>query len=185
MCATCACVCLLVRLVADCLLRRLVCVSSLVVVIGTHAASAAAAMSSLFNIRRKISLFILFLLVLFAFAAASRSVHGGGRRVDGRRGTGGVQRTQRARTRRPMTTPRRIRCSPVVTLAPCTLVSSSPLSVFSCCRPLSSNYHLQWIFLSVSWAFFVLIDFLFLTENTFIYDPSYKAWAVRSGYEEK
>jgi hypothetical protein len=50
---------------------------------------------------------------------------------------------------------------------------------------LSSNYWLQWIFLAASWAFFILIDFLFLTDNTFIYDPSYKAWAVRSGYEQQ
>jgi len=41
------------------------------------------------------------------------------------------------------------------------------------------------MFLAASWGFFLLVDFLFLTESTFIYDPNYRAWAVRSGYEEK
>jgi hypothetical protein len=33
-----------------------------------------------------------------------------------------------------------------------------------------------------AWAFLLIIDFLFLSENTFIYDPSYAAWSARSGY---
>jgi len=48
-----------------------------------------------------------------------------------------------------------------------------------------SNYWTQWIFLAAAWGFFLLVDFLFLSENTFIYDPSYSTWAVRSGYQEK
>lgn len=48
-----------------------------------------------------------------------------------------------------------------------------------------SGYALQWIFLASAWAFFIMIDFLFLTENVFIYDPSYRAWVVRSGYEQQ
>ena len=58
-------------------------------------------------------------------------------------------------------------------------------SAIGSCSLWCSNYWLQWIFLAASWAFFILIDMLFLTEDTFIYDPSYKTWSVRAGYEEK
>jgi len=70
---------------------------------------------SYFNYRRRIALFILFLLILFAFAAAS------------------------------------------------------------------SGYWMQWAFLAASWGFLILVDFIFLTENTFVYDPNYKTWGQRTG----
>jgi hypothetical protein len=71
-------------------------------------------MSEFFNIRRRLSFFVLLLLILFAFSAAS------------------------------------------------------------------SGYWIHWAFLAFAWGFFMIVDFLFLAENTFVYDPSYKGWAIRT-----
>lgn len=79
------------------------------------------------------------------------------------------------------TPPRRCCCSSSLLVTLCPPSSRFLFPFLDSC----SNYWLQWIFLAASWAFFILIDMLFLTEDTFIYDPSYKTWSVRAGYEEK
>ena len=45
----------------------------------------------------------------------------------------------------------------------------------------SSGYWIQWAFLATIWSMLIIIDFMFLNENTFVYDPNYKTWAIRSG----
>jgi len=49
----------------------------------------------------------------------------------------------------------------------------------------SAGYWIHWTFLASSWFFFVMLDFLFLSDATFIYDPNYQAWTVRAGYEKQ
>lgn len=46
-----------------------------------------------------------------------------------------------------------------------------------------SGYWIQWAFVASIWLVIVMLDFLFLSRNTFIYDPDYTNWAVRSGYK--
>mmetsp|Transcript_13151 Transcript_13151/g.14781 ORF Transcript_13151/g.14781 Transcript_13151/m.14781 type:complete len:82 (+) Transcript_13151:28-273(+) len=45
----------------------------------------------------------------------------------------------------------------------------------------SSGYWQHWTVLFGMFFFLVLTDFVFLGENTFVFDPSRASWAVRTG----
>ena len=58
-----------------------------------------------------------------------------------------------------------------------------------CCSPLSrvvvviSNLYLQWIVLAAGLGVLIIVDFMFLSEDTFVYDPSYKSWGIKTGQQ--
>ncbi|GAB5358327.1 hypothetical protein AAMO2058_000448000 [Amorphochlora amoebiformis] len=45
----------------------------------------------------------------------------------------------------------------------------------------SRNYHFHWIMLAIFWGMAVITDFVFLGEDTFIFDSNFKSWQIRSG----
>ena len=60
------------------------------------------------------------------------------------------------------------------------LVCCSPLCVSVC---VYSNLYLQWIVLAAGLAVLIIVDFMFLSEDTFVYDPSYKSWGIKTGQQ--
>ena len=51
------------------------------------------------------------------------------------------------------------------------------------CVDVLSNLYLQWIVLASGLAVLIIVDFMFLSEDTFVYDPSYKSWAIKTGQQ--
>lgn len=49
----------------------------------------------------------------------------------------------------------------------------------------SSGYWIQWAFLASIWGVLILVDFSFLAENSFIYDPDYTAWSAKTQGEQQ
>ena len=52
-----------------------------------------------------------------------------------------------------------------------------------CHIAVDSNLYLQWITLAAGLAVLIIVDFMFLTEDTFVYDPSYKSWGIKTGQQ--
>jgi len=53
--------------------------------------------------------------------------------------------------------------------------------VFFAFAAYSSNYWLEYSFVAAIWAVLIIVDFMFLDETTFVYDPNYKSWGIKSG----
>jgi len=51
------------------------------------------------------------------------------------------------------------------------------------CVVVCSNYYLQWIVLASGLFVLIIVDFMFLSEDTFVYDPSYKSWGIKTGQQ--
>ena len=74
---------------------------------------------------------------------------------------------------------------------PAHTLRSRPLVHRCCCAvagllsflPVCSNLYLQWIVLASGVAVLLIVDFMFLSEDTFVYDPSYKSWAIKTGQQ--
>lgn len=65
----------------------------------------------------------------------------------------------------------------------CSHMCMSMMYHMYCSVYIYSGYWIHWTFISICWGFLLLLDFLFMNDDSFIYDPSYRGWAQRSGYE--
>ena len=108
-------------------------------------------MAEYFNARRRISILIFLFLFLFACATYSMSA---------------AHSLQRAAA---------VQCRLLAMAA----AAAQPL--VCCLCAVCSNYYLMWIVLAIGLGVLIIVDFMFLTEDTFVYDPNYKSWGIKTG----
>ena len=136
-------------------------------------------MAAFFNGRRQFLILLFILLFIFACATYSMSAH-----------AAHIQRVSTWCTASDEAWPALHIARAVHQLAPPSVStacrSDSPLRApLSRCVALRarSNYYIQWIVLASFVFVLLMVDFMFLTEDTFVYDPSYKSWGIKTGQQ--
>ena len=128
-------------------------------------------MAAYINGRRQFLILLFILLFIFACATYSMSEHTPARSH--------IHCTRRSLPHSALD------CHPSFATQPASRALTSHLSCPSCIVVVlvDSNLYLQWIVLASGLAVLIIVDFMFLSADTFVYDPSYKSWAIKTGQQ--